>query len=216
MNKNTYLHLSLLIIALLVLVWSGINPYDRATWYAEIAFGVVGIIVLIATYKRFQWSNLTYTLITIHCCILFVGGKYTYALTPIGEWLKPYLPRFLDFVMPIGRNNYDKIGHFAQGVVPAIIMREFFIRKKIVSSAAWRNFLIIWTCLGMSAFFEFIEWWSAIIAGSASDSYLGMQGFIWDAQSDMLMAFVGAILALLLLSRLHDKSMAKVEKSEMA
>jgi len=189
-------------VFLTVLVWSGIEPKDTTTWMLEVAPAIVGAAILLATRKRFPLTRLVYVLILIHCVILMVGGHYTYAEVPLGDW-------FRDLFDP-PRNNYDKLGHLAQGFIPAIIAREVVIRFDVFSSAAWRNFFIVCFCLAVSAFYELIEWWVALISGEAADAFLGTQGYVWDTQSDMFLALIGAVLALALLSRLHDRQIQRV------
>jgi len=183
----------------IVLVWSGIEPKDTVTWMLEVAPAVVGAAILLATRKRFPLTRLTYALILIHCVILMVGGHYTYAEVPVGEW-------FRDLFDP-PRNNYDKLGHLAQGFIPAIITREVVIRLNVFNSVRWRNFFIVCFCLAVSAFYELIEWWVALMSDEAADAFLGMQGYVWDTQSDMFVALVGAILALVSLGRVHDRQL---------
>ena len=183
----------------IVLIWSGIGPKDYVTWVLEVAPAVIGAIVLAATYRKFPLTSLLYVLILVHCIIVMVGGHYTYAEVPIGEWLR-------DWTEP-PRNNYDKLGHFAQGFIPAMIVREISIRNSIFSSNAWRNFFTVCFCLAFSAFFEMFEWWVALLSEDGADAFLGTQGYVWDTQSDMLLALIGAIAALLLLSRLHDQQL---------
>lgn len=187
-------------IFLAVLVWSGINPKDFMTWCLEVFPAVAGAVILWITRQRFPLTPMVYFLILIHCIILIVGGHYTYAEVPLGDWLRDAFDGT--------RNNYDKIGHFAQGFVPAMIARELVIRLEVFNSARWRDFFIVSFCLGFSAFYELIEWWVALLSDEAADSFLGTQGYIWDTQSDMGLALLGAILALLLLSRWHDKQLS--------
>jgi putative membrane protein len=182
-----------------VLIWSGINPRDYFTWVLETAPAMLGFIALAVTYKRFRLTDLTYTLILIHAVILMIGGHYTYAEVPLFNWIKD--------VFALQRNNYDKLGHLAQGFVPAIIAREVFIRRSVLRKIAWLNFFVVCFCLALSAFYELIEWFVAVVAGGSSEAFLGTQGYVWDTQTDMLGAFVGAILALVLLSRFHDKQL---------
>ena len=186
-------------IYFLVLIWSGINPRDTFTWALEVFPAVIGFLVLAVTYKRFRLTGLTYTLILIHCIILMVGGHYTYAEVSLFNWIRD--------IFEMGRNNYDKVGHLAQGFVPAIIAREIFIRKSIVTHAAWLNFLVVCVCLAISAFYELIEWWVALLSNESAEAFLGTQGYVWDTQSDMALALLGAIMALMTLSRLHDKQL---------
>jgi putative membrane protein len=180
----------------LVLIWSGINPKDYLTWIMEIAPALIAFIVLLVTRIRFPLTNLLYGLILVHCIILMIGGHYTYAEVPLFDWIKNN--GYFD------RNNYDKIGHFAQGFVPAIVAREIIIRNDVLNHKGWLNFFVICICLAISAFYELIEWWLALLIGQNADAFLGTQGYIWDTQSDMAYALLGALLALLSLSRRHD------------
>lgn len=182
-----------------VLIWSGIAPKDFLTWSLEVFPAVAGAAVLWFTRERFPLTTLVYVLILMHCVILMVGGHYTYAEVPVGDWLRD--------VFDGTRNNYDKLGHFAQGFVPAMIARELVIRLRVFNSNAWRNFFIVSFCLGFSAFYELIEWWVALTSDEAADAFLGAQGYVWDTQSDMGVALSGAIVALLILGKLHDKQM---------
>lgn len=184
---------------LAVLLWSGIGPKDAVTWGLEVAPAVLGGIVLWFTRERFPLTTLVYVLILIHCVILMVGGHYTYAEVPLGEWVRELVDG--------SRNNYDKLGHFVQGFIPALIARELMIRLHVFNSARWRNFFIVSFCLGFSAFYELIEWWVALLSDEAAEAFLGTQGYVWDTQSDMGWALFGAVLALLLLSRLHDRQL---------
>jgi putative membrane protein len=186
-------------VFLAVLVWSGIGPKDYITWCLEVFPAVAGAIVLWVTRVRFPLTTLVYVLILVHCVILMVGGHYTYAEVPFGEWLREMSDGY--------RNNYDKIGHFAQGFVPAIIARELMIRLNVFNGVAWRNFFIVCFCLGFSAFYELIEWWVALLSEEAADAFLGTQGYAWDTQSDMGWAMFGAVFALALLGRWHDKQL---------
>lgn len=191
-----------IVIFIAVLVWSGIEPKDYLTWALEVAPAVIGAAILMATRRQFPLTSLTYFLILIHCVILMVGGHYTYAEVPAGDWVRD----FFDGT----RNNYDKLGHLAQGFVPAIIARELVIRLRVFNSIPWRNFFIVCFCLGFSAFYELIEWWVALLSGEDAEAFLGTQGYIWDTQSDMGLALLGAIIALLLLRRLHDAQLRKL------
>ena len=182
-----------------VLAWSGIGPKDTVTWGLEVAPAVIGGIVLWFTRERFPLTTLVYVLILVHCIILMVGGHYTYAEVPLGDWVRDLVDGT--------RNNYDKLGHFVQGFIPAIIARELMVRLQVFNSACWRDFFIVCFCLGLSAFYELIEWWVALLSDEAADAFLGTQGYVWDTQSDMGYALFGALLALILLSRLHDRQM---------
>jgi putative membrane protein len=184
-----------------VLLWSGFEPKDGATWVLEVLPAVLAAIVLFATRRQFPLTRLAYVLILVHSIILMDGGHYTYAEVPAGDW-------FSDLFDP-PRNNYDKLGHLAQGFVPAIVAREVTIRLRVFNSAAWRNFFVVCLCLAVSAFYELIEWWVALFSGEAADAFLGTQGYVWDTQSDMFLALIGAVLALVLLGKLHDRQLAE-------
>jgi putative membrane protein len=182
-----------------VLIWSGIAPKDYVTWCLEVFPAVLGAVVLLFTRERFPLTTLVYVLILIHCVVLMVGGHYTYAEVPIGDWFREAFDG--------SRNNYDKLGHFVQGFIPAIITRELMIRLNVFNSAAWRNFFIVCFCLAFSAFYELIEWWVALLSDEAAEAFLGTQGYVWDTQSDMGWALFGAVFGLLLLGKWHDKQL---------
>jgi putative membrane protein len=184
------------------LIWSGINPHDYFTWILEVSPALIGLAILAATYKRFQFTVLTYWLILIHCIILIIGGHYTYAEVPLFNWIRD--------TFELGRNHYDKVGHFAQGFIPAVIIREILIRKSPVTSGKWLFFIVVSICLALSAFYEFIEWWVAVLSGTAAEAFLGTQGYVWDTQSDMFLALLGAVLSLIVLGKLHDKLLLEV------
>ena len=189
-------------IFLAVLAWSALNPHDYPTWFLEVMPALIGAAILWYTRDTFPLTRLAYVLILAHCIILMVGGHYTYAEVPLFDWIRDELGQ--------SRNNYDKLGHFVQGFVPAIIAREIVIRKKVFNRPAWRDFFIVCFCLGFSAFYELIEWWVALLSAEAADSFLGTQGYIWDTQSDMFYALIGAILALLLLGKPHDRQLRQI------
>jgi putative membrane protein len=187
----------------LVLIWSAISPEDYFTWVLEVLPALIGLIVLALTYKKFKLTDLTYFLILVHCIILMVGGHYTYAKVPLFDWIKDFFN--------LSRNNYDKVGHFVQGFIPAIIAREVFVRKNVINIRAWLNFLVVCFCLALSAFYELIEWWVAELSGESAESFLGTQGYIWDTQSDMALALIGSITALIFLSKIHDKQLQNIK-----
>jgi putative membrane protein len=187
-----------------VFVWSLINPKDLFTWVLEVLPAIIALIVLVFTYNKFRLTPLVYSLILIHCIILMVGGHYTYAQVPLFDFFKELLDQ--------DRNNYDKLGHFAQGFVPAMIAREIIIRKNIIFGEAWRNFFIVCFCLAFSSFYELVEWWVAIYSGEGANDFLGTQGYIWDTQSDMFWALIGSILALLVLRKYHSKQLLNIKK----
>jgi len=188
------------------LIWSGIRPHDYFTWMLEIFPAVAGFVILALTFKKFQFTYLTYIFIVIHCYILFVGGHYTYAEVPLFDWVRE--------VFHQSRNNYDKVGHFAQGFIPAMIVRELFIRKAVVKKGGWMSFLTVCVCLSISALYEFIEWLVAILSGESAESFLGTQGYIWDTQSDMLYAAIGAVCMVVLLGGIQNREVRKLESSK--
>ena len=186
-------------VFLAVLIWSGIAPHDYPTWWLEVAPALAGAGILWATRNRFALTRMAYVLILIHCVILMIGGHYTYAEVPIGEWVREAFEQ--------SRNNYDKLGHFAQGFIPAIVARELLIRLDVVRQSGWRDFIIVCICLAISAFYELIEWWVALLSEEAAESFLGTQGYTWDTQSDMAWALFGASVALLALGNWHDRQL---------
>jgi len=186
----------------MVFVWSAIRPHDRLTWVLEVFPAVLGLVVLAATFKRFRFTHLAYTLMLIEAVILMVGGHYTYAREPLFNWLKE--------TFELGRNHYDKVGHFAQGFIPAILAREILLRTSPLRRGKWLFFLVVCVCLAVSAAYELIEWWGALAWGSAAEDFLGTQGYVWDTQSDMALALLGAILALLFLGRIHDRALKRL------
>jgi putative membrane protein len=185
-----------------VLSWSAIHPRDVFTWWLEVTPALLALGVLALTYRRFRLTRLTYLLILGHCIILMVGGHYTYAEVPLFDWLRQ--------LFALQRNDYDKLGHFAQGFVPAIVAREILLRKAIVRGRGWLFYIVVSACLAISAFYELIEWWVAIFSGTSSEAFLGTQGDVWDTQSDMAFALMGAILAQVLLGRVHDRQLAEL------
>jgi len=189
-----------------VLLWSGTNPKEQFTWFLEVFPAIIGLVILGFSHKPFPLTPLLYVLILFHSIILMIGGHYTYAEVPLFDWLKE--------TFELSRNNYDKVGHFTQGFVPAIIARELFIRKNIINGHWWRRYLIISVCLAFSAFYELIEWWVAVTSGDDAVAFLGTQGYIWDTQSDMAWALTGSIIALLILHKLHDKQIQKLSKAD--
>lgn len=194
-------------IFLPVLIWSAILPKDTFTWFLEVLPVFIGLVILVLTFKKFPLTPLLYTLILMHMIILMVGGHYTYAEVPLFDWFKE--------IFDHSRNNYDKVGHFAQGFVPAILAREIIIRKNIVQGAKiWLNYIILSIILAFSAFYELLEWWVALAVGEDAEAFLGTQGYMWDTQSDMGYALFGGIMALILLSRLHDIQLHRVWKRD--
>jgi putative membrane protein len=206
-SRISPLHLFLFVVTALVFAWSGWRPYDRLTWWLETIPGIVGAAILVATYKGFRFTTLVYTLIALHIGLLCVGGHYTYARVPLFEWLKP--------IFGWHRNHYDRLGHFAQGFVPALIARELFVRRKVIRSRGWMFAIVLFICLGISALYELIEWGTALASGSAANEFLATQGDIWDTQEDMFMALIGALCALLFFARWHNRQIEKLPRDHM-
>ena len=190
----------LLLLGLAVLVWSGIGPRDRLTWWLEVAPVLIGAPILVGTFRRFPLTPLLYRLLFLHAVILMIGGHWTYAETPLGFWMKD--------AFGFARNHYDRIGHLAQGFIPAILAREILIRKTPLRPGAWLFLLVTSVCLAFSALYELIEWATALIGGGSAEAFLGTQGDPWDAQWDMFLCLVGALASQLLLSRMHDRQLA--------
>lgn len=206
MNTASKSNLSLVVwlaVFMSVFVWSAIHPKDTLTWSLEVAPSIIGVTLMAFTYNSFRLTPILYLLILIHMIILMVGGHYTYAEVPLFDTIGNYFGH--------DRNNFDKLGHFAQGFVPAMIAREILIRKNAVNGKGWLVLFILSVTLGFSAFYELIEWWVALLSGEDAEAFLGTQGYIWDTQSDMGWALLGAIASLLLLSREHDRQLAKLE-----
>ena len=202
MKKIPPSHFILLGAVAIVLGWSAWQPYDRLTWWLEVFPALAALVVLFATYRRFEFTTLTYTLIALHMCVLFVGGHYTYARVPLFDWLRP--------IFGWHRNHYDRLGHIMQGFVPAIVTRDVFIRLQVLKQTRWQPFLIVCVCLAISAFYELIEWWTALASGDAAISFLGTQGDPWDTQKDMFCALLSAIAAIVLLSRVQDRAISRL------
>jgi len=190
----------LLAACMTLLVVSGIRPHDRLTWVLEVAPVLLGAPILVATYARFRFTPLVYRLLFVHACILMLGGHYTYAQVPIGFWIQD--------LCGFARNHYDRVGHFAQGFVPALVVREVLLRRSPLRPGGWLFFLAVCVCLALSAGYEFVEWWAALLGGQAADAFLGTQGDPWDTQWDMFLALVGAITAQVLLARRQDRELA--------
>ena len=198
--------LLLLIVGAVLLVLSGIGPHDRTTWWLEVAPILIAVPILVATARRFPLTPLAYRLIFVHALVLMLGAHYTYAEVPAGFWMKRALG--------LARNPYDRIGHFVQGFVPAVVAREVLIRRSPVKAGRWLTFLVLCVCLAISALYELVEWWAALLGGEGAAAFLGTQGDQWDTQWDMFLALLGAAVALLLLSRLHDRQIARTEEAE--
>jgi len=192
-----YLWLGLFFI---VLTWSGINPKDQFTWLLEVIPAIIGLVLMASSYKHFKLTPILYGFILAHCIVLMVGGHYTYAEVP-----------WFDNLFGSERNNYDKVGHFFQGFVPALLAREILLRKNVVNGKGWLYVFVVSICLAFSAFYELIEWWVAVLSGENAEAFLGTQGYVWDTQSDMGIALLGAICSILLLSKVHDKQLKNVK-----
>jgi putative membrane protein len=194
--------LTLLAAGLVLLALSAVHPYEMGTWWMEVFPIFIAVPMLAATYRRFPLTPLAYTLIFVHACILMLGGHYTYARVPLGYWIQ--------HALNFSRNPYDRIGHLAQGFVPAIIAREILLRRTPLRPGGWLFFIVCSICLAISACYEFVEWWAALLGGAAATDFLGTQGDVWDTQWDMLMALVGSILAQVSLARVHDRQLSAV------
>lgn len=185
------------------LAWSAVRPHDYFTWWLEVFPALIGLGVLAVTYPRFQFTTFVYALITVHACILFTGGHYTYAQVPLFSWIRDHFH--------LARNDFDRVGHFAQGFVPALIAREVLLRRRIVLKRGWLFFIVVSICLAISAAYELLEWRVSVATGTAADAFLGRQGDPWDTQEDMATALAGAVAALLFCSRLHDRLIERIE-----
>ena len=201
MNHRQYLS-SLFIFVAAFFIWSAIHPHDYFTWFLEVFPVLIAIPILVMTYNKFPLTNLVYGLIAVHMVILLVGGHYTYAEMPLFSWLRDYYGW--------DRNYYDRLGHVAQGFVPAMIAREILLRTSPLRLGKWLFFIVVCVCLAMSAFYEFIEWWVALASGSDAVAFLATQGDVWDTQWDMFLAFSGAISAQLLLAKVHLRQMRQM------
>lgn len=193
-----------MLLYVVVLVWSGVNPRNQFVWFLEVAPALIGAGVILYTYRTFPLTLFLYLWILIFSFVLMIGGHYTYAEVPLFSWLQEWFD--------LQRNNYDKVGHFFQGFVPALIAREIFIRKGIIADRGWLNFLVICFCLAVSGFYELVEWWVALLAGEDAETFLATQGYVWDTQADMGFALLGAILALVCMSRFHDRAIAELSR----
>lgn len=191
--------ITLLVLLLAALIVAFLIAQDRLTWLLEVMWVLLAMPLLVATRARFPLTRLLYVLIGVHCLILIYGGAYTYALTPLGLWVQD--------VFDLARNHYDRLGHFAQGFIPAILARELLLRLTPLRRGGWLFYLVVSVCLAFSAFFEMIEWWAALIWGGEADAFLATQGDVWDTQWDMFLALCGAIVAQLALARWHDRAL---------
>jgi len=204
-GKNFYIEILVAFFA--VLAWSGYRPpAGYFTWALEIFPAIIALVILASTIRKFEFTKLVYVLILFHSFILMIGGHTTYAEMPVFNWIRDHFG--------LERNYYDRLGHFAQGFVPALVAREYFIRRKIISSRKWLNVIVVMFLLGFAGFYEFIEWWVSLASGSKGDAFLGTQGDIWDTQWDMFMCFIGSIVSLTFLSKVHDKKISKMESGD--
>jgi putative membrane protein len=194
--------LLLLLGAGLALAISGIGPYDRVTWMLEVAPVLIAAPILVATYRRFPLTPLVYRLLFLHALILVLGGHYTYARVPLGFWIQD--------LFDLGRNHYDRLGHLAQGFVPALVAREVLLRTSPLRPGGWLFFLVLCVCLALSAFYEMIEWWAALLGGESAAAFLGTQGDVWDTQWDMFLALCGAAASQLLFRGAQDRALARL------
>ncbi len=200
---NKLYHIILLSSFLVILILSAIKPHDYFTWFLEVAPAIIGAVILVTVYGKFKFTNLTYSLIWIHALILMIGGHYTYAEVPLFNWLKE--------VLDLSRNHYDRVGHLAQGFIPAIVAREILLRTSPLRPGKWLSVIVVCICLAISASYELIEWGVAELTGSAAEAFLGTQGDVWDTQWDMFLAFCGAISSLILLSGVHDRQLKEYQ-----
>jgi putative membrane protein len=204
MSKNIRLRVVFGLLVVAALLLSGLRPYDRTTWLMEVAPVLMAIPVLLLTHRRFPLTSLLFFLLCLHALVLIWGGAYTYARVPLGFWMQDLLG--------LSRNPYDKIGHFMQGFVPALLAREVFLRGRYVNGKGMAAFLSVCFALAVSACYELVEWWAALALGQGADEFLGTQGDPWDTQSDMFFALVGAVVAMFTLSSAHDRQIAALER----
>lgn len=198
-------HLALLILFWIGLALSAIQPKEYFTWFLEVFPALCAFLVLSITYPFFKFTQLTYTLVVLHCFVLFIGAHYTYAEVPLFNWIRDELGQ--------GRNNFDKLGHFLQGFVPALFIREILVRNQVVAKPNWLPWVVIWACVTVSVSYEFLEWFVAVQIGQAADAFLGTQGYEWDTQSDMLMALIGASLSMTTMTAWQDRQLAELNKN---
>ena len=201
-RNSSALHGTLLFVTLVVLTWSGLHPRDRFTWLLEVAPALIAFPVIALTYRSFRLTNLVYVGIALHATILMVGGHYTYAQVPLFNWIRDEFG--------LARNDYDRLGHLAQGFFPALIAREILVRRRVLARGSWLFFLVVCICLAISASYELIEWAVAELSGEDAVAFLATQGDIWDTQEDMAFALLGSILAQVLLSKLHDRQLKEL------
>ncbi len=189
----------------LVAIWSGVGAYETVLWFLEAGICILGLLALIITFRRFKFTNITYFFILVEFTVLLIGAHYSYARVPLFDWIRD--------TFDLARNNYDKVGHFCQGFVPAFISREIIIRLNVVQKKGWIPFFVVCISLSISAFYELVEWWGAVLIEQSAEDFLGMQGYVWDTQSDMLMATIGAICMLVFFSKWQDRQISKLGKN---
>jgi putative membrane protein len=202
-NKDWNFHLSLWVVLIIVLAWSGWHPFDRFTWFLEVAPIFIISAVLLSIYRHFYFCRLVCCLMLAHAVVLAIGGHYTYAQVPLFNWIRD--------AFHLARNHYDRVGHFMQGFVPALISREVLLRRGVLKRGPWLSFIVVCICLAISAIYELFEWQAAVWTGEKADAFLGSQGDPWDTQSDMALALIGSITAIAFLSRRHDKSIKNLQ-----
>jgi putative membrane protein len=202
-NKDTRLHIGLWVTLAIMLIWSGWRPLDRFTWSLEVAPILFISAVLLSVYRQFYFSRLVCYLMLAHAVVLAIGGHYTYACVPLFDWIRD--------AFHLERNHYDRVGHFMQGFVPALICREVLIRRSVVKRGGWLKFIVICVCLAISSLYELIEWQTAVWTGTKADAFLGSQGDVWDTQWDMALALIGASASVFLFSHWHDRSMEALD-----
>ena len=201
-SKTSALHLALLVSLAAVFAWSGYEPRDRFTWFLEVVPAIIGLAILLYTYPRFQFTTLVYVLVWLHCSVLMVGGKYTYGENPLFGYLKD--------LFGWTRNNYDKLGHIMQGVSPALICRELFIRRNVVNGGKWIFFLSVAVPLAFAGLYEIFEWLMAVVNGEKAEAFLGTQGYFWDTQTDLFFCMIASTITLLIFADWHDQQIAKI------
>lgn len=206
MQEGSAFHKGLFISTYMILIYSGLNPQDRFTWFLEVFPVIIGSVAFLVTYKNFRFTNLVYMLVWVHACILIIGGHYTYAEMPLFNWLKD--------TFELSRNYYDRLGHLVQGIIPTIVIREYLIRNKIVNKKGWMNGIVICICLAISATYELIEFAVARLTGESATAFLGTQGDIWDTQWDMLLALIGSIFSTFTIGKYHDRILKKLSIEE--
>jgi len=189
------------------LLLSAMNPKDYFTWFLEVLPALLAFAVLAWTYRRFRFTDMVYLLILVECYILFIGGHYTYAEVPLFNWIRDYLGET--------RNNYDKLAHFTQGFIPAMLARELLLRFQVIARKSWLPFVVVCICVTISVLYEFFEWFMAVATGEAAEAFLGTQGYEWDTQSDMLMAMIGATVAMLTMARWQDRQIEALERLQV-